>query len=265
MRFCNFYICLLPKILIINIVVIALLVSSVGAETIPEVAQNQIFTSSSQTTSLIELYSSQGCSSCPPAQAYINELGESEGLWKNFIPLVFHVDYWDYLGWKDPYSSATYSERQREHANKGNIYSVYTPGFVVDGREWRGFFARKSAKKAFKSRLPGILKVKLSRFSGQLVVNTLFEAEELSLARIGNINIAVLGLNLSTHVHKGENAGRKLKESFIVLHHLQEKFVAEKNISIADTFSQKDLAIAVWLTDLDGLSPVQAAGGIINK
>jgi len=62
---------------------------------------------------LVELYTSQGCSSCPPADRWLNEFTDSDRLWTQLVPVALHVDYWDYLGWEDPYASAENSARQR--------------------------------------------------------------------------------------------------------------------------------------------------------
>ena len=100
------------------------------------------FTSGEQQVSLIELYTSEGCSSCPPADRFVRSLGKQDGLFSAFIPLAFHVDYWDYIGWADPYASPAFSERQRRYAQRQDISRVYTPGFFINGNEWRGFFQR---------------------------------------------------------------------------------------------------------------------------
>src|SRR5689334_11142529 len=63
-------------------------------------------------TPLLELFTSEGCSSCPPAEKWLTGLKPSSGLWKDFVPVAFHVDYWDYLGWRDPWSSKTFTDRQ---------------------------------------------------------------------------------------------------------------------------------------------------------
>src|SRR5512134_3098532 len=100
------------------------------------------FQSATNRTELLELYTSEGCSSCPPAEAWLSRLKSSPRLWKDFVPVAFHVDYWDYLGWRDPFGTADYSERQRAYAAQWKSRSVYTPGFVLDGKEWRGWFSR---------------------------------------------------------------------------------------------------------------------------
>lgn len=78
---------------------------------------------------VVELYTSQGCSSCPPADAYLAELANE----KSLLPLSFHVDYWNYLGWEDPYSSAIYSKRQNDFARFFEARNVYTPQMVIQG------------------------------------------------------------------------------------------------------------------------------------
>ena len=95
------------------------------------------FQSSEAQTALLELYTSEGCSSCPPAESWLSRLKESPGLWKDFVPLAFHVDYWDYLGWRDPWAAREFSERQRAYAQGWRSENVYTPGFVLNGKEWR--------------------------------------------------------------------------------------------------------------------------------
>ena len=73
------------------------------------------FKSQAQQTTMIELYSSQGCSSCPPAERWISRFVDDNNLWKQTIPIVFHVDYWNDIGWIDPFSNALNSQRQRNY------------------------------------------------------------------------------------------------------------------------------------------------------
>ena len=78
---------------------------------------------------VVELYTSQGCSSCPPADALLDELAKRNDV----IALALHVDYWDYLGWKDTFSSAAFSARQNGYARAANARTVYTPQMVIGG------------------------------------------------------------------------------------------------------------------------------------
>ena len=103
-------------------------------------AQEVVLKSGVEKNRLIELYTSEGCSSCPPADKWISKLKDNDELWNDIIPIAFHVDYWDRLGWPDELAEKSFSDRQRQYRHEGSISQVYTPGFVVDGKEWRGFF-----------------------------------------------------------------------------------------------------------------------------
>ena len=98
------------------------------------------FQSPARQVALVELYTSEGCSSCPPAESWLSGLKEKPGLWNEFVPIAFHVDYWNYLGWRDKWSSKQYSDRQRDYAGVWGSESIYTPEFVLNGKEWRNWF-----------------------------------------------------------------------------------------------------------------------------
>src|SRR5437763_12029180 len=98
------------------------------------------FESSETQTSLIELFTSEGCSSCPPAEKWLSAFKSNPDLWKKTVPVAFHVDYWNHLGWRDRFSKPEFTSRQRRYAAAWGGDSVYTPGFVVNGKEWRGWF-----------------------------------------------------------------------------------------------------------------------------
>ena len=97
------------------------------------------FASGPQQTALVELYTSEGCSSCPSAEAWLSRQKDDPGLWKQFVPIAFHVDYWDRLGWRDRFSSKQWTERQSRYAALWQSESVYTPAVVVNGREQRSW------------------------------------------------------------------------------------------------------------------------------
>ena len=95
------------------------------------------FQSAQEQTALLELYASERCSSCPLAEIWLSRLKKSPSLWKDLVPLAFHVGYWDYLGWCDLWAKASFSDRQRADAKQWRSDSIYTPGFVLNGKEWR--------------------------------------------------------------------------------------------------------------------------------
>src|SRR5687768_11798650 len=102
------------------------------------------------TTALVELYTSEGCDSCPPADRWLSSLGPKGFAADRVVPVALHVDYWDYIGWKDPYARQAHSARQRKMARLARAAMVYTPQVLLQGqdfRDWRsGNFEQAVAK-----------------------------------------------------------------------------------------------------------------------
>ena len=217
-------------------------------------ADDLTFTSKSSGTHLLELFTSEGCSSCPPAEAWLGTLKSNDRLWQDFVPIAFHVDYWDRLGWKDRFAQPQWTQRQRAYANQWGNSSVYTPGFVLDGREWQSW----SGKLSFPTREnAGLL---TAAVNGNLVTMTFQAAGKFAG---GSAHVAWLGFNLSSKVDAGENAGRSLRHDFVVLHHATAPLVrdVERFWKGESRFtSNPDAgAIACWI-ETDGV-PIQATGG----
>ncbi len=221
------------------------------------------FQSSTNRTALLELYTSEGCSSCPPAEAWLSRLKSDARLWKDFVPVALHVDYWDYLGWRDPFGASDYSERQRAYAAQWKSRSVYTPGFVLDGKEWRGWFSRDDLPRA--SRQP----------AGTLTASS-DDGKRWSLrfepvagnSSAFDVHAALLGFDVNSDVKAGENRGRKLQHDFVVLTLATAtskgnngSFRTELTLTPLSRLSAKHLAVAVWVTRHKDLQPIQAVGG----
>ena len=211
------------------------------------------FNSGTRQVTLLELYTSQGCSSCPPAERWLNEYVEDEDLWSRIVPLAFHVDYWDYIGWKDKYAHPEYGERQRDYARMGKARSVYTPGMFVNGREWRGWTLRMNPRAS--SKAPGNLSVMVE--DNQVAAT--FEAE----TRPYELHIALLGFDIETKVERGENRNSALRQEFVVLEHESHpsinghwKVPLPRGELTADRYG-----IAVWVSTPGNPAPVQATGG----
>src|SRR3954469_8448481 len=97
--------------------------------------------SGDKTAALVELYTSEGCDSCPPADRWLSSLGTQGYAPGRVVPLSLHVDYWDYIGWKDPYAKQQFSGRQRKLTQQQRLAFVYTPQVMLQGkdfRDWRG-------------------------------------------------------------------------------------------------------------------------------
>ena len=225
------------------------------------------FQSSEQQVALIELYTSEGCSSCPPAETWLSRLKESPGLWKDFVPLAFHVDYWDYLGWGDPWANKSFSDRQRAYAKHRRSDSIYTPGFVLNGKEWRDWSGRKDGPKSASAKA-GVLTVSSSG-TNRWHVN-------FAPANTGGadyeVHAALLAGNLSSNVKAGENRGRLLRHDFVVLTLAKASLVRSGDVAQGEFVLNKqrgaaesDLALAVWITPAGRFEPLQATGGWLAR
>jgi hypothetical protein len=174
--------------------------------------------SSQRTPVLVELFTSEGCSDCPPADALLERLDRSQPVsGAEIIVLSEHVDYWNDIGWRDPYSSHEYSERQGAYAGRFGLGSVYTPQMVIDGRfelvgsdERRAIQAIESATKSEK--IP--VSVSLIRLEASGMVSLHVSAGQLPPsipARSAVVLLSAADESDESHVSRGENAGRTLK------------------------------------------------------
>lgn len=165
---------------------------------------------------LLELFTSEGCSSCPPADRLLATLDEKQPVsGADLIVLSEHVDYWDRLGWRDPFSSPQYSARQEDYASKFNREGVYTPQLVVDGRfEFVGSDGREASsaiQKAVKERKIPLTISKITRSGNQVTAHIdLSAAGQGVKSGQGILYAAVADNRAESHVARGENAGRSL-------------------------------------------------------
>ncbi|MEJ2106038.1 MAG: DUF1223 domain-containing protein [Acidiferrobacteraceae bacterium] len=218
------------------------------------------FRSGPERTTLIELYTSEGCSSCPPAEAWMNRLARDSRVWRDFVPVAFHVDYWNYLGWTDRFSRPGYGQRQRHYARVLGQPTVYTPAFFVNGQPWRpGNITRMLARE---STAPGELAVRLN---GHQVSARLSAAD-----RPGpfTLNIAVLGMGLRSDIRAGENAGRRARHDFVVLAASQLKGHSGKwqtTLPRVGAFDASRYALAAWISSPGDPRPLQATGGYLPR
>ena len=170
------------------------------------------FQSAEQQTALLELYTSEGCSSCPPAETWLSRLVDSPQLWRDFVPVAFHVDYWDYLGWRDPWGSERFSERQRAYADDWRSRSIYTPGFVINGKEWREWATHKGVQQASGKKV-GVLSVSSTDTNNWQIRFTRVDHDEKKF----EAHAVWLVSNVTSNVKAGENQGKRLKHDFAAL------------------------------------------------
>lgn len=162
---------------------------------------------------LVELYTSEGCSSCPPADRWLSELPRDGSV----VPLAFHVDYWDYIGWRDPYASPVWSRRQREEVARQGGRVVFTPQVIVNGRtlhDWgsEASFRRKAAGHAERKPVARIALVMEAGAGGRGTVSVTGSAGTPG----AEVFLAVFDNGLESEVTRGENAGRRLRHDHVV-------------------------------------------------
>ena len=214
---------------------------------------------------LVELFTSEGCNSCPPAEQWINGLEDRADLWSRVVPAAFHVDYWDSLGWPDRFATRAHSLRQQAYREAGHIRGIYTPGFVVGGREWRGWFRNPRLELPPDAEV-GPISVDLHE--GRFEVR--FEPA-LEVPVDLELHVARLGFGLVTAVGAGENHGRTLEHSFVVLgwsqHRMQVAgtgYEASGTLPPASNPAPRE-ALAVWVSVPGDPFPIQAAGNWLTR
>lgn len=166
---------------------------------------------------LLELYTSEGCSSCPPADRFLSDIKKS-GEYKNtLIPLAFHVTYWDYIGWKDAYASTLFDNRQRDIAHKNSQNTIYTPQFVMSGKDFRRY-------KTFSQDIGGISR-QASTVDLTITIDHVNQPElaltldtDISRSKVKDVQffIAVTEDGLFSEVSDGENEGERLQHDYVV-------------------------------------------------
>ncbi len=224
-------------------------------------AADVVIKSGPERSSLLELYTSEGCSSCPPAEQWLSGLKKDPRLWNNIVPVAFHVDYWDRLGWKDRFAQPAFTARQRAYATSGAVSNVYTPGFLVDGREWRGWFENQ----IFPARTDRVGSIEARVGStGEVTVNFSSQGKFEG----GVAHVAWLGFDLKSDVRRGENAGRSLRHDFVVLDHASAKLSSDEKGFWTARFEAPKTgdhpgAVAIWIQG--GGRRCKRAGGWLGR
>ena len=201
---------------------------------------------------MIELFSSQGCSSCPPAERWLNDFTANPDLWKKYVPVSFHVDYWDNLGWKDPFAKKAFTQRQHQYKQQGHTNGVYTPGFLVNAKQWRG-----NDKSSIHLKQAHVLSLSLQ----DGLIKTKYYASGAY-----EVHVALLGFGLETEVLKGENRGELLKHDFVVL---SMKFLKMKNSKaelalLSSKVQAKRYALVAWVTPIHSMQVLQSVGSWLD-
>jgi hypothetical protein len=204
----------LMLVLLVAVVISGCAMQKVESQQIPKNSPAPIPIPATKQPVLVELFTSEGCSSCPPADRALAFLQkEQPNSQAEIITLAFHVDYWDNLGWKDEFSSPFYTQRQQFYAKSFRLNSAYTPQMVVDGTfEFVGSNLGKATKAIADALKIPKAKVELTNTENNLKVK-ISEAQNNETA---TVYLAIAEDNLASNVQRGENAGNRLEHISVV-------------------------------------------------
>ena len=192
--------------------------------------------SGEQTAALVELYTSEGCNSCPPADRWLSSLGNTYAPEK-VVPLALHVDYWDYIGWKDPYAKREFSQRQRKLSQLQRLALVYTPQVLLQGTDFRGWggaqfdrtLARINAQPA-RARLE--LEI-LAAVPDALRLRVQASVPDAAQRAEAALYIAAYENRLESRVTAGENRGSLLTHDHVALEWQGPHALGERQLKLA--------------------------------
>lgn len=177
-------------------------------------AQSCSARSPAHTVALVELYTSEGCSSCPPADQFLSGRRAAGLRPDQAVMLSLHVDYWNDIGWKDPYSHAAFTARQRWLSDQAHTRTIYTPEFFVAGKEARDWSDGLDARVKQVNGMPAQAGLAISM--GQAVAAGMPVQVSANGPAGAKVYLALVENGLSTKVAAGENSGRTLRHDYVV-------------------------------------------------
>jgi len=229
--------------------------------------------SGSKTAALVELYTSEGCSSCPPADQQLSRLRQALDPAAEVVPLALHVDYWDYIGWTDPYAQARFGERQSWMVRANQQKAVYTPQFFVSGTELRGWRSALKEKVRQLNAVPAAAEIRIHASlatGGALALSA--EARARSGTGPAALYLALAENGLATKVTRGENTGATLAHDHVVrvwigpIHLVSGGARLQREIALPAAWNRAQLEVAAFVQEersgrvLQALSAQECAG-----
>ena len=204
--------------------------------------RGQVFESVPDKVALLELYTSEGCSSCPPADAFVSALKDAGLYPKHVIPLSFHVTYWDYIGWHDLFAQDMFDRRQRQLAARRKNPTVYTPQLVLDGQDVRATGTFRTRLRALNQNRPqATIKMTMKHTGADTLGLDLDILVPDQQDRVNaTVFVALFENRLSSRVNAGENNGRTLRHDYVV-----RRFVGPLALADAGPDSQHSLEIDI--------------------
>lgn len=200
---------------------------------------------------LLELYTSEGCDSCPSADRRLSQFKNQADTGARLVPLAFHVDYWDRLGWADRFGSPQYTQRQYAMASLARSRSVYTPQFLRNGRDWRSAGSPLEGQSEARAGASIALELGLSG-AGQLTVSGEIAVTDAA----GDAWLAVYENNLESQVRAGENSGKTLRHDYVVRRLIgplapdkQGRLSVRQQIALEAGWKRADIGVVAFVQD----------------
>ena len=214
-------------------------------------------TSPRNTVALVELYTSQGCSSCPPADRWLSQLPSRVDA-SRAVPLALHVGYWDYIGWKDPFAKREFNDRQSQLAALNRNNTRYTPGVFVQGREtnWSSAGAFEAQLRALNQR-PAAATITLDKVEthgGKVDVRAQAALAGPNSAKNPRLIVALVQNGISTKVTAGENRGETLANDRVARAWSGPLPLGTRTVSLeVPSTAARDLALVAFVEDDTGV------------
>ncbi len=216
---------------------------------------------------VLELFTSQGCSSCPPADAILEKYGVQNN--PNIIPLAFHIDYWNYIGWKDPFSKTQFTDRQRNYANQLKTQGNYTPQLIINGKYELVGSKENQIKKLVDQELiletKNSISIKKQNIS-QEQLNIEFELNSYVPNTI--VNVALVKKKEFTNIKKGENSGLK-QTNYNIVYDFNNipntpKLITKTSFKFKSDWIPSDFLVVAYLQNIKTGQIISGTKSIIN-
>ncbi|BEV09296.1 DUF1223 domain-containing protein [Methylophilus sp. DW102] len=209
-----------------------------------------------QTNALVELYTSEGCSSCPPADQWLTRLKTQSNQLGNIVPIALHVDYWDDIGWKDNFANPAFAKRQRDMAASGHARGVYTPQIAINGQDNRSWLSDSRFKNEIANinRMPAKAEIRL--MVNSTTAKSVQVSTNIKTAEAGPLvyYLALQENNLQSTVNAGENRGEVLRHDYVVRQWLgpfkvgaDGKTNESHEIQLQPAWKQRDLSVVAFV------------------
>jgi hypothetical protein len=220
-----------------------------------------------KTAALVELYTSEGCSSCPPADKRLSQFPSGRYSYEQVVPISLHVEYWDYIGWKEPFAQAQFSERQSWLARTNGHKTVYTPHFFVSGvevRDWDAELGRELNRVGAETARASVRIHAEPTDSGQLSLSASATAPS-SPGQLA-LFIALTEDKITSHVSAGENGGVTLSHDHVVREWIGPIALSgghaelERAVTPRSNWNRAELGVVGFVQDMQSGRVLQAVG-----